>query len=101
MPETRQAYRWCTGTPGRLDRIVGSLFSSGSSCRLRPGPDSEPLILDDQVRASLLAPQRRADMRGNLKEYLAYREQAAHWAVSLGVTPETIEEALFEAGGEL
>lgn len=40
-------------------------------------------------------------MRGNLKEYLAYREQAAHWAVSLGVTPETIEEALFEAGGEL
>ena len=59
------------------------------------------MILDDQVRASLLALQWRSDVRGNLKEYLTYLEQAAQWAASIGVAPEMIEEALFEASGEL
>lgn len=96
------AYRRFTRTPGRLDRIAGSFFTkwlwiAGVGHDLVP----EPLILDDQVRASLLALQWRSDVRGNLKEYLAYLEQAAQWAVLSGVGPEMIEEALFEAGGEL
>lgn len=100
--ETAAAYRWFTRTPGRLDRIAGSFFTkwlwmAGTGQNLVP----EPLILDDQVRASLLALQWRSDMRGNLKEYLAYLEQAAHWASPLAVDPEVIEEALFEAGGEI
>lgn len=100
--DTAAAYRWFTRTPGRLDRIAGSFFTKwlwivGAGYDLAP----EPLILDDQVRASLLALQWRSDERGNLKEYLACLEQAAQWAASLGVVPEMIEEALFEAGGEL
>jgi hypothetical protein len=100
--ETAGAYRSFTRTPGRLDRIAGSFFTKwlwivGAGYDLAP----EPLILDAQVCASLLALQWRSDERGNLKEYLAYLEQAAQWAASLEVAPEMIEEALFEAGGEL
>ena len=100
--DTAGAYRWFTRSPGRMDRIAGSFFTkwlwiAGAGHDLVP----EPMILDDQVRASLLALQWRSDERGNLKEYLAYLEQAAQWAASLGVAPEMIEEALFEASGEL
>jgi hypothetical protein len=100
--DTAGASRWFTRALGRLDRIAGLFFTkwfwiAGTGHDLVP----EPLILDDQVRASLLALQWRADVRGNLKEYLAYLEQVAQWAASLGVAPEMIEEALFEAGGEL
>ncbi len=100
--DTPGAYRWFTRAPGRLDRIAGSFFTkwlwiAAAGRDVAP----EPLIFDDQVRASLLALQWRADVQGDLKKYLAYLEQAAQWAAALGVTPETIEEALFEAGGEL
>ena len=100
--ETAAAYRWLTRAPGRLVRIAESFLTKwlwivGAGRDLAPAP----LILDHQVKASLLALQWRADVRGPLKFYLAYLEQAAQWAADVGVDPEMIEEALFEAGGEL
>lgn len=100
--DTVAAYQRLSRVPGHLDKVGESFFTKWlwiASTGFDVSP--RPLILDEQVMKSLLALQWREDVRGYAKRYLAYLEQAHQWAASLGVDPEAIERALFEAGGEL
>jgi hypothetical protein len=99
---TDAAYRRLSRAPGHLDKVGESFFTKWlwiASTGFDVSP--RPLILDEQVMKSLLALQWREDVRGYGKRYIAYLDQADQWATFLGVDPETIERALFEAGGEL